>query len=69
MNTFGWDRAVLLRGLCKARELNVSETDNILTPDSGSSRTVAKFIGNETAGRDFENSSVSTKIESRVCLV
>jgi hypothetical protein len=35
------------------RELNVSETDNILTPDSGSSRTVAKFVGNQTAGKEL----------------
>jgi hypothetical protein len=52
MNTFGRDRAVLLRGRCRAHELNVSETDNILTPDSGSSRTVAKFMGNQTAEQE-----------------
>jgi hypothetical protein len=33
----------------KQRELNVSETDNILTPDRGSSHTVAKSMGHQTA--------------------
>jgi hypothetical protein len=40
---------VLLQDRYKQRELNVSETDNILTSDRGSSRTVAKFIGDQTA--------------------
>jgi hypothetical protein len=29
-------------------ELNVSETDNIITSDPDSSRSVAKFMGNKT---------------------
>ena len=40
---------VLLPDRYMQHELNVSETDNIPTSDRGSSRSVAKFTGDQTA--------------------